>query len=807
MSSLLLQSQGKEDSELKDNIEQMILKECKAILYRSPQFTLKAVELANALRSNVGTDILGFVRNTWGGLLSLLEQSSCRDSFVVQREPKNESVSLIVPTDDATNTISSPILSPITHTLPSHSHIKAVGSPSLDSVTTDATNNSVEDTHTHTSPNDSSKRRPLLIYSSPSGTSQTGSMHSHSGYYKEDRNSNSTGTGANEIIHHPQPSIPGAQKAYNTTDEDDLPPCRCLHIGNLPPNLSENQLLAEFEQFGNVINIKVVTNSKGNRRFAFVTYSTLEVAIAAKARMCKIQTWKNAISYARQESYATLLHPHPQSSTPPLTDAGASFRTDRSHSHSMLSSPSPNASLANSRNLLIPSGGVASGLPLLKKSSDSHASYNPHIRHSPSPSLYGPVPGVLRPYATPPPGLSEAPPAHHHHSQVHQPHAGYPGQHQVRSGDARGHAQLGTRKVVQQQLASPPLPFQRGTSPQLLANPGPFARDVRSPGLHLPRSPCPSSPQIQPLHPAVLNILWDPMFLQTHLWPACEQYDYPYCSLLMSILKRHGGRLYITELSEAINTELNLIKPILLTPLKALLLAYNNIFSVQGDFVTERSSMGFAHQPAMGIGGSNPALYNTNNNSFQAHNNVFASRTPPPLIPSYHTNTSTTTDNTYPHLSHLSSDSTLKNFSMDAAPGNLPLHRPIPVTRTHPTTTAVGTAIDGFSSTYLHSSILDALSSCSIDNNHLTTNNNNTFNTNNFPSTNYTNYTHHTHTSTDTHSTADPTQVISRQHSRSIDNGKGGPGTDFPGTNHLKDMFDFDFEEEEEEEVDTEVFI
>ena len=276
----------------------------------------------------------------------------------------------------------------------------------------------------------------------------------------------------------------------------------------------------------------------------------------------------------------------------------------------------------------------------------------------------------------------------------------------------------------------------------------------------------------------------------------------------MSILKRHGGRLYITELSEAINTELNLIKPILLTPLKALLLAYNNIFSVQGDFVTERSSMGFAHQPAMGIGGSNPALYNTNNNSFQAHNNVFASRTPP-LIPSYHTNTRTTTDNTYSHISPLTSDSTLKNFSMDAAPGNLPLHRPIPVTRPTMTTTAVGTAIDGFSSTYLHSSILDALSSCSIDSNHLITKNNNTntYNTTNFPSTNYTHPTIPTYSNTTTDSTTDPTQVISRQHSRSIDNGKGGPGTDFPGTNHLKDMFDFDFEEEEGEGEDTEVFI
>ena len=103
-------------------------------------------------------------------------------------------------------------------------------------------------------------------------------------------------------------------------------PSRCLHIGNVPANLNENQLLDEFEQFGEVETLKVVTQR--NRRFAFVTYKTLEQSIVAKQRMSKIQSWKSAISFAHKESYATsgyisktpspALHFRSPNATPPL---------------------------------------------------------------------------------------------------------------------------------------------------------------------------------------------------------------------------------------------------------------------------------------------------------------------------------------------------------------------------------------------------------------------------------------------------------------------------------------------------------
>ena len=75
---------------------------------------------------------------------------------------------------------------------------------------------------------------------------------------------------------------------------------RCLHVGNVPVQLTEQQLYQEFEKFGEVAGLKIVTHR--SRRFAFVTFSTIEQAISAKQRLVKLTPWKSAISYAHKES-------------------------------------------------------------------------------------------------------------------------------------------------------------------------------------------------------------------------------------------------------------------------------------------------------------------------------------------------------------------------------------------------------------------------------------------------------------------------------------------------------------------------
>ena len=54
---------------------------------------LKAVELANTLRSALGAQAMARVREYHGGLLSMLEQHS--DTFVVRRVPKADRVALV----------------------------------------------------------------------------------------------------------------------------------------------------------------------------------------------------------------------------------------------------------------------------------------------------------------------------------------------------------------------------------------------------------------------------------------------------------------------------------------------------------------------------------------------------------------------------------------------------------------------------------------------------------------------------------------------------------------------------------------
>lgn len=76
---------------------------------------------------------------------------------------------------------------------------------------------------------------------------------------------------------------------------------RCLHVGNVPSNLSEIQLMQEFEKFGQLDGLKLVLQRNGSRRFAFVTFRTIEQAITAKHCLSKQHPWKSVIAFARKE--------------------------------------------------------------------------------------------------------------------------------------------------------------------------------------------------------------------------------------------------------------------------------------------------------------------------------------------------------------------------------------------------------------------------------------------------------------------------------------------------------------------------
>ena len=54
---------------------------------------------------------------------------------------------------------------------------------------------------------------------------------------------------------------------------------RCLHVGNVPLNVTEVQLMREFEKFGQLDGLKLINQRSGGRRFAFITFYTIEQVI------------------------------------------------------------------------------------------------------------------------------------------------------------------------------------------------------------------------------------------------------------------------------------------------------------------------------------------------------------------------------------------------------------------------------------------------------------------------------------------------------------------------------------------------
>lgn len=207
---------------------------CRDILKEALNNTLKAVELANTLRARVGTEILSSIKETWGGLLSLLEKQP--KTFRVDRIPKNDMVTLVsyeVSRDDINQLLLY--------------HVAATATTSQFAA------------HGQTGP-----RTGTSAYGNTKPTSQ------------EMRKNHSYNNIASSNV------VNGAS--------------RCLHVGNIPAQLTEAQLLREFDKYGPVDGLKVVSNR--NRRFAFVSFRTVDEAMKAKNLMSRIYPWKNAINFA-----------------------------------------------------------------------------------------------------------------------------------------------------------------------------------------------------------------------------------------------------------------------------------------------------------------------------------------------------------------------------------------------------------------------------------------------------------------------------------------------------------------------------
>ncbi|KAH9476780.1 Nucleolin 2 [Psilocybe cubensis] len=73
--------------------------------------------------------------------------------------------------------------------------------------------------------------------------------------------------------------------AYEREGERDntpSPPSESLYVGNMPWDMTKEDLLELFSQFGQVVNVRIQTHADGRPRgFAHITFSTQEAATAA----------------------------------------------------------------------------------------------------------------------------------------------------------------------------------------------------------------------------------------------------------------------------------------------------------------------------------------------------------------------------------------------------------------------------------------------------------------------------------------------------------------------------------------------
>lgn len=283
-------------------IENVIATNCYHILIDAADHSLKAVELANTLRARVGTEVLAVVRERWGGLLSLLERHTER--FLVERIPKNDRVSLKMKDE---NNNSTTVVAAESGAVASNSNVVASTNVEADnhvsmegeSVMPPQSHNSEDDNRQGTNNHDQQLNALQdddhnIQLSNESFDELTGGGRSLS------NEKDPFGVFSNSLLQQ--------TGGYSFDPQNQMQATRCLHVGNVPSSYTEIQLVREFEKFGQIDGLKLISQKNGNRRFAFVTFKTVAQAVTARHCLSKIHPWKSAISFAHKELVNKVMH-------------------------------------------------------------------------------------------------------------------------------------------------------------------------------------------------------------------------------------------------------------------------------------------------------------------------------------------------------------------------------------------------------------------------------------------------------------------------------------------------------------------
>lgn len=244
----LLNLCGLEDA----SVEDIVAKSCRDILIEAASHSLKAVELANTLRARVGTEVLAHIRERWGGLLSLLERHA--HVFRVERIPKNDLVTLVngggasAASAHTQGVSSTQVGAQVSVSTRSGGRVPSSPAFAVQSQMqgeqhgpgpSSFYNNTGLQLHCTSAP-------PTLAISQGLHRTQSPPANSSAmGQYSQNYGGGSSGTGEYMVMN----------GAAGSNGEGTV--SRCLHVGNVPANMTETQLLRELERYGDVDCLKL----------------------------------------------------------------------------------------------------------------------------------------------------------------------------------------------------------------------------------------------------------------------------------------------------------------------------------------------------------------------------------------------------------------------------------------------------------------------------------------------------------------------------------------------------------------------
>jgi RNA recognition motif. (a.k.a. RRM, RBD, or RNP domain) len=359
---------------------------------------------------------------------------------------------------------------------------------------------------------------------------------------------------------------------------------RCLHVGNVPSHLTEEELRAAFERHGRVESLRLV--SQRGHRFAFANYVSVDEAIKAKAYLSRQTMWRSAISFARRESFCGApppRHMHGTSSgcsSPPLAAAGSAAAVG--------SAGAAGGAYA---------GSSGYGSDHSASSSEGRQQWGTTTGRGESPLQQHPLLAhqqQLRAQVVCSSSPSPLPPLHgHHYSQQQQQ------QQSVAGSSSNGSSSCVVVPTASYGMASPSSLQHSASLSTLVTNSSSgTARVLERAGSlgSLSDSCCYEgdiscgSSDLQQQHPAliaspVLATLTSDHFVPTQAWPAQLHRDWPFVEAVAEQLRQVGGSTTISKLRGLLKGRLGSALTIKSVPLKALLAAYQSLFVLMGNRV------------------------------------------------------------------------------------------------------------------------------------------------------------------------------------------------------------------------------